>query len=110
MFLATVGIQTPSARSTGKQPAKYEQRFNHSLRLSRYRRAMHARIVIVDDRSTNLRVYAQYVAMMGPEFSAKCFHSAIDALQWLETEPADLLVVDYRMPDMNGAEFISKIR
>lgn len=71
---------------------------------------MHARIVIVDDRSTNLRVYAQYVAMMGPEFSAKCFHSAIEALKWLETETADLLVVDYRMPEMNGAEFISKIR
>lgn len=71
---------------------------------------MHARIVIVDDRSTNLRVYAQYVAMMGPEFSAKCFHSAGEALKWLETEPADLLVVDFRMPEMNGAEFISKIR
>ena len=71
---------------------------------------MHARIVIVDDRSTNLRVYAQYVAMMGPEFSAKCFHSAVEALEWLKTEPADLLVVDYRMPEMNGAEFISKIR
>ncbi|MGB5077539.1 MAG: EAL domain-containing protein [Sphingorhabdus sp.] len=71
---------------------------------------MHARIVIVDDRSTNLRVYAQYVAMMGPAFSAKCFHSAVEALKWLETEPADLLIVDYRMPEMNGAEFISKIR
>jgi diguanylate cyclase (GGDEF)-like protein/PAS domain S-box-containing protein len=71
---------------------------------------MHARIVIVDDRSTNLRVYAQYVAMMGPEYSAKCFHSAVEALEWLETEPADLLIVDYRMPEMNGAAFISKIR
>jgi diguanylate cyclase (GGDEF)-like protein/PAS domain S-box-containing protein len=71
---------------------------------------MHARIVIVDDRSTNLRVYAQYVAMMGPEFSAKCFHSAVDALKWLETESADLLIVDYRMPQMNGAEFISAVR
>ncbi|MBL0923907.1 MAG: EAL domain-containing protein [Sphingomonadaceae bacterium] len=71
---------------------------------------MHARIVIVDDRSTNLRVYAQYVAMMGPDFSAKCFHSAVEALKWLETEPADLLVVDYRMPEMNGAEFISRFR
>jgi diguanylate cyclase (GGDEF)-like protein/PAS domain S-box-containing protein len=71
---------------------------------------MHARIVIVDDRSTNLRVYAQYVAMMGPEFSAKCFHSAVEALKWLETEPADLLIVDYRMPEMNGAEFISRFR
>lgn len=71
---------------------------------------MHARIVIVDDRSTNLRVYAQYVAMMGPDFSAKCFHSAVEALSWLETESADLLVVDYRMPEMNGAEFISRFR
>ncbi len=71
---------------------------------------MHARIVIVDDRSTNLRVYAQYVAMMGPEFSAKCFHSAVEALKWLENEDADLLIVDYRMPEMNGAEFISALR
>ena len=71
---------------------------------------MQARIVIVDDRSTNLRVYAQYVAMMGPEFSAKCFHSAVEALEWLETEPADLLIVDYRMPEMNGATFISTVR
>jgi diguanylate cyclase (GGDEF)-like protein/PAS domain S-box-containing protein len=71
---------------------------------------MQARIVIVDDRSTNLRVYAQYVAMMGPEFSAKCFHSAVEALKWLETETADLLIVDYRMPEMNGAAFISEIR
>lgn len=71
---------------------------------------MQARIVIVDDRSTNLRVYAQYVAMMGGDFSAKCFHSAREALQWLETEPADLLIVDYRMPEMNGAEFISTVR
>ena len=75
-----------------------------------YRRVMHARIVIVDDRSTNLRVYAQYVAMMGPEFSAKCFHSAVEALKWLENEDADLLIVDYRMPEMNGAEFISALR
>ena len=71
---------------------------------------MQARIVIVDDRSTNLRVYAQYVAMMGPEYSATCFHSAIEALKWLETEHADLLIVDFRMPEMDGAAFISRFR
>ncbi len=71
---------------------------------------MQARIVIVDDRSTNLRIYAQFVAMMGPNFSSKCFQSAVDALRWLETEPADLLIVDYRMPEMNGADFIRAIR
>jgi len=71
---------------------------------------MHARIVIVDDRSTNLRIYAQFVAMMGPGFSSECFHSAAEALKYLENETADLLIVDYRMPEMNGAEFIRTIR
>ncbi len=71
---------------------------------------MHARIVIVDDRATNLRIYAQFVAMMGPDYSSKCFQSALEALVWLETEPADLLIVDYRMPEMNGAEFIRRLR
>ena len=71
---------------------------------------MHARILIVDDRSTNLRIYSQFVSMMGPEYSAVCFHSAVDALAWLENEAADLLIVDYRMPEMNGAEFISRVR
>jgi diguanylate cyclase (GGDEF)-like protein/PAS domain S-box-containing protein len=48
--------------------------------------------------------------MMGPEYSAVCFHSAVEALAWLETETADLLVVDFRMPEMDGAEFISRVR
>ncbi len=78
--------------------------------LCSYRTLMHARILIVDDQSTNLRIYAQFVAMMGPEFSAICFHSAVEALAWMETETADLLIVDYRMPEMTGAEFIRKVR
>ena len=71
---------------------------------------MQARIVIVDDRATNLRIYAQFVAMMGPGYSAKCFHSAVEALKYLDNETADLLIVDFRMPEMNGAEFIKAVR
>ena len=71
---------------------------------------MHARILIVDDRSTNLRIYAQFVSMMGPNYESVCFRSAVEALEWLENENADLLIVDYRMPQMNGAEFISHVR
>jgi diguanylate cyclase (GGDEF)-like protein/PAS domain S-box-containing protein len=75
-----------------------------------YHRLMHARIIIVDDRSTNLRIYAQFVHMMGPEYSAVCFNSAVEALAWLENEHADLLVIDYRMPEMDGAELIRRVR
>ena len=71
---------------------------------------MHARIVIVDDRSTNLRIYAQFVSMMGAGFTSVCFQSAKEALAWLENETADLLIVDYRMPEMNGVDFLRAFR
>jgi len=71
---------------------------------------MHARIVIVDDRATNLRIYAQFVAMMGSDYSSVCFQSAVEALAWLDNETPDLLIVDYRMPEMTGADFIRRIR
>lgn len=83
---------------------------NQSLTMLAYHIIMHARILIVDDRSTNLRIYAQYVTMMGPEFSAHCFHSAVEALAWLQNETVDLMIVDYRMPEMTGAEFIHEVR
>ncbi|WP_187336327.1 EAL domain-containing response regulator [Novosphingopyxis iocasae] len=71
---------------------------------------MQARVVIIDDRPTNLRIYAQFVKMMGTGFETHCFSNPVHALDFLETERADLLIVDYRMPEMSGAEFIRKVR
>lgn len=71
---------------------------------------MQARILIVDDRSTNLRIYEQFVKMMGDDYVAQCFDDPSKALLWLDNNHADLLIIDYRMPGMNGAEFIRKIR
>ncbi|MEH6756489.1 MAG: EAL domain-containing protein [Parasphingorhabdus sp.] len=71
---------------------------------------MTTRVLIVDDRPTNLRIYAQFVTIMGEEYSAVTFADPVEALEWLNSNSADLLVVDYRMPQMNGAEFIKKVR
>lgn len=71
---------------------------------------MQARILIVDDRSTNLRIYEQFVKMMGEGYVAKCFDDPSEALAWLDDNKADLLIIDYRMPGINGAEFIKHIR
>ena len=70
---------------------------------------MDATVVIVDDRPTNLRIYAQFVKMMGAGFDTHCFNNPLHALDFLETKRADLLIVDYRMPEMSGAEFIRKV-
>lgn len=71
---------------------------------------MTTRVLIVDDRPTNLRIYAQFVTMMGEEYSSVTFADPLEALEWLNSNSAELLVVDYRMPQMNGAEFIKKVR
>jgi DNA-binding NtrC family response regulator len=40
------------------------------------------------------------------EFAVRSAHSAEQALEELRREPADLGIVDIRLPGMNGAEFI----
>ncbi|MBF6602196.1 MAG: EAL domain-containing protein [Sphingorhabdus sp.] len=71
---------------------------------------MTMRVLIVDDRPTNLRIYAQFVSMMGENYSSVTFTDPVEALDWLQNNGAELLVVDYRMPKMNGAEFIKSVR
>ena len=46
------------------------------------------------------------------EFDLRSAHSAEEALKQLQREPADVCVVDIRLPAMNGAEFIrtAKVR
>jgi two-component system response regulator ResD len=44
------------------------------------------------------------------EFSVRSAHSAEQALAELRGEPADLCIVDIRLPGMNGAEFIRAAR
>ncbi|MEO9635164.1 MAG: EAL domain-containing protein [Parasphingorhabdus sp.] len=71
---------------------------------------MSTRVLIVDDRPTNLRIYAQFVTLMGEKYSAVTYADPVEALHWLKENSVDLMVVDYRMPQMNGAEFIRKVR
>ncbi len=71
---------------------------------------MTTNVLIVDDRPTNLRIYAQFVSLMGEDYAAITFANPLEALEWLKANSADLLIVDYRMPQMNGAEFIKKVR
>lgn len=71
---------------------------------------MPTRVAIIDDRPTNLRIYGQFVSMMGADFEHHCFTNPQIALEWLAGNDVDLIVVDYRMPEMNGAEFIRHFR
>jgi response regulator RpfG family c-di-GMP phosphodiesterase len=66
------------------------------------------KVVIVDDTHINLVLMSRLMEKL-EDVSTVAFQSAPDALAWCRTNPYDLLVLDYMMPDMNGLEFIAEL-
>ena len=64
------------------------------------------RIVVVDDEPTIVLMCRRVLEAQG--HAVHGFTSVRDALTQLEAEAADLLVVDYKMPELNGLEFIQR--
>jgi len=61
--------------------------------------------MIVDDEPMALNLVESYVAKTPfLTLKNKC-HSAIEALQSINTEPVDVLFLDIQMPDLTGLEF-----
>jgi diguanylate cyclase (GGDEF)-like protein/PAS domain S-box-containing protein len=67
-------------------------------------------IVIVDDSTANLKLYAKIAAGLEPNVHVHSFNDPRMALEWLDDNPADLVISDYKMPTMHGAEFTRHIR
>jgi diguanylate cyclase (GGDEF)-like protein/PAS domain S-box-containing protein len=67
-------------------------------------------IVILDDRATNRKIFGKLAASIEPDADVHSFGDPLDALAWLDDHTPDLVVTDYKMPSMNGAEFIRRFR
>ncbi|MCH8861592.1 MAG: response regulator [Proteobacteria bacterium] len=67
-------------------------------------------IVIVDDRVTNRRIWAQLAAAVEPDAQVETFPDPVSALARLKEATPDLIITDFKMPEMDGAEFIRRIR
>jgi len=68
------------------------------------------KIVVVDDDALVLRVHAEMLKSMG--YVPFTFESPEDALKYLREyrKHVSMVISDYRMPEMNGLEFIGKFR
>lgn len=66
-------------------------------------------ILIVDDERTASAMHAAYVRKLA-NCNALCFGNACDALDWAATHDPALVIVDYLMPLMDGAEFTRRLR
>jgi diguanylate cyclase (GGDEF)-like protein/PAS domain S-box-containing protein len=69
-----------------------------------------AHVVILDDRETNRKIFSKLAASIEPGVTVDSFGNPADLLAWLEHNTPDLIVTDFKMPTMDGAEFISRLR
>lgn len=67
-------------------------------------------ILILDDRASNRTIYTRLVGIVEPEALVKEFSDPIEALAWLKRNTPDLIITDFRMPKLDGAEFTRRFR
>ena len=67
-------------------------------------------IVIVDDRITNRNIFSKLASSIEANVTVRAFGEPDAALEWLADNTPDLIITDYKMPSMDGAEFIRRYR
>jgi two-component system response regulator RpfG len=82
--------------------------YENARRLSVLRRQR--KVLIVDDESTGRTILTKIIQQVEDDVSVSAFDNPLDALKWLDDNHPDLIITDYRMPDMNGVELIRRIQ
>lgn len=67
-------------------------------------------VMVVDDQSTGRAILEQVVRSLDGRVAVEGFARPIDAVIWATRNVADLVLVDYMMPDMDGVEFVKRLR
>src|SRR5262245_54555407 len=67
-------------------------------------------VMVVDDQSTGRAILEQVVRGLDERIEVEGFMRPVDAVVWAARHVADLVLVDYMMPDMDGIEFVQKLR
>lgn len=67
-------------------------------------------ILIIDDQSTSRKILEQLVSTLSGHVIAKSFADPMEALDWVGENQPDLVLTDYKMPNMDGIEFTRRFR
>lgn len=82
-----------------------EKRFNES---SRFAEDHPMEILVVEDVADNLVMIMKILERYG--YSVSAAHDGFQALEWLEDNDVDLVLMDLQMPRMSGLDAAAKIR
>jgi CheY-like chemotaxis protein len=67
-------------------------------------------IVVVDDQGTSRQVISKLASTIEDNAAVVAFEDPFDALSFFQDNTPDLVITDYSMPIINGAEFIRRVR
>lgn len=67
-------------------------------------------IVIIDDQASARAVLRHVIEDIADGLTVHDFGDPLTALTWCQNNPVDLLLLDYRMPGMNGLEWVQRFR
>src|SRR5436309_14801826 len=69
---------------------------------------LHAEILVVDDDAMSRRVLAQLLSAAG--YNCRVSNDGSEALETNHARPPSLLLLDFDMPGLNGAEVLRRLR
>jgi len=67
-------------------------------------------VMVVDDQSTGRAILEQVVRSLDERIVVEGFARPVDGVVWATRNVADLVLVDYMMPEMDGIEFVGRLR
>jgi|BarGraIncu00222A_1022003.scaffolds.fasta_scaffold01538_6 Response regulator containing CheY-like receiver, AAA-type ATPase, and DNA-binding domains len=67
-------------------------------------------IVIIDDVKGNRLILGKIIETIDPNISVQNFDRAELALAWINNQTPDLVITDYKLPGLDGIEFIERLR
>lgn len=67
-------------------------------------------VLIIDDQATSRAILEEVVRNLDDHVLVESFARPIDAVVWAATNVADLVLIDYLMPEMDGIELARRLR
>jgi len=69
-----------------------------------------ADILIIDDQYTSRTILGELVSSIDERIHTHAFENPLAALEWAQESQADLVLTNYKMPQMNGIELCRSLR
>ena len=85
-------------------------RDNMSIHEIRSASSYRSTVLVIDDQSTGRVILEEIVRGVDAGIQVQTFADPLAAIEWAKTHPVDLILTDYKMPQLDGVETIRRIR